>query len=175
MTAFDTAWDLVKAFYLDPGGEAGWMTELSSGVPERASVSHRNHEVKRPPIAAKTFGDRYHMGVNLAHPMFKYNDFRVERKYDEERDRHYGKRHYGMEPMSEEQMMQEAIKTLLHEQGHGMIEPLLSQERSRAFFAGELGDYFSPTPLLQREVGAMLMEGIPFKDHKEVLRRRGYL
>lgn len=115
------------------------------------------------------------MGVNLAHPMMKYKDFRTDRKYDSETDRNYTEDTYGMEPMSEDEMMQQAIKVLLHEQGHGMLEHLLDSERHRAFYAGELGDYYTPVPTLQGERGALLMEGIPFEDQEDVLRRRGYL
>lgn len=168
MTAFDTAWSLIKAFYLDPNDEmAGWRAAAPySGLGLRRK--------KRTPEKETSEG-KYRIGLNLAHPYYKYKDFSINPwTRDEERNIVEA----NTMSMNEDELIQRIIDTIVHEEGHQAIEAPLSAEAHRQYMEDESPyAYFSHfLPSTQtKERGAMLIEGIPLSEQRDVMERRGYL
>lgn len=162
--AFDRTWLLVKSFFLDPdlrdvAGYDQWMYQLPTvspgGMPRPEIVNYgkKNSE-----------GDTYYTHYNLAHPYFRNKDWNA--------------RDEGTVEMTEDEMIQRIIDTIVHEEGHAAIDPPLRQEAHEDWRNSEdenaaLG-WFQPSRQ-EHEAGAMLIEGIPFEEQRDVLRRRGYL
>lgn len=156
MTAFDRAWGLTKAFYLAPSSDlAGYHAEYPySELPYR--------DRKNVPMKNAKGGANYRVGINLAHPLFRYLDL--------DRGKSTGRE------MTEDERIQRIIDTIVHEEGHQAIkEPLYAEaymdymrdESPYAYFS-----HFLPDPSIE-EHGAMLVEGIPMSELSETMRRRG--
>lgn len=168
MSAFDEAWDITKAFYLDPNDEdAGWKAAWPySGL----GLRRKNRTPER-----ETSEGKYRVGLNLAHPYYKYKDFSINPwTRDEERNIVEA----NTTPMNEDEMIQRIIDTIVHEEGHHSIEAPLESEAYRQFRADESPyAYFSNflPSTHTKERGAMLIEGIPLSEQRDVMERRGYL
>ena len=172
---FDQSWDFMKSFYLDPKDPmtaryAPWQYQLPTvkpgGEPRPDIVDYAQRNVD---------GDKYYTAYNLASPYFRNKDWGMKSKRDvlgvRERD-------IGSIPMNEEEMIQRIIDTIVHEQGHAAIDPPLRSEAHEDWMNDEyeraqLSDFQPSTNT--HEAGAMLVEGIPFDQQADVLRRRGYL
>lgn len=175
MSAFNRSWDFMKSFYLDPKD------------PMTARYSQYRHTLPtvepggkpRPDILnygqKNAQGDTYYTAYNLANPYFHNKDWGFNSKRDV-----FGVREHdiGSIPMNEEEMIQRIIDTIVHEQGHAAIDPPLRSEAHEDWMNDEyeqaqLSDFQPSTNI--HEAGAMLIEGIPFDQQADVLRRRGYL
>ena len=157
MSVFDKAWDIVKAFYIDPDDkDAGWMAEYPY-----YGLSEKQKEITPE---KETSDGKYRVGLNLAHPFYRYKDY------------HYADG--GKTPMTEDEMIQRIIDTIVHEEGHHAIEaPLYSDAHKRFYESDDDYAYFSnfAPSRYKKEAGAMLIEGIPFSEQSKELERRGYM
>jgi hypothetical protein len=169
MSAFDTAWDLIKMpFYIDPkDDDAGWKaSEPYFGI----GLRRKNKTTER-----ETSDGKYRTGLNLAHPYYKFKNFSVNPWIRSEQGDIVEANN---EQMNEDEMIQRIIDTIVHEEGHHAIEGPLQTDAHAEFMADESPyAYFSNfLPSTQtKERGAMLVEGIPLSEQRDVMRRRGYL
>lgn len=162
--AFDRTWLLVKSFILDPDlRESAKYDPYTYQLP---TVSPGGEP--RPEILnygkTNSDGDEYYTYYNLAHPFFHNKDWTA--------------RDEGSVRMNEDEMIQRIIDTIVHEEGHAAIDPPLRTEayedwRNDPYERAALSD-FQPSRHTH-EAGAMLIEGIPFEEQRDLLERRGYL
>lgn len=162
---FERTWDLVlKSFILDPDlRDAAKYDPYTYQLP---TVSPGG--LPRPEIVnygkTNSVGDEYYTYYNLAHPFFRNKDWTA--------------RDEGSVEMTEDEMIQRIIDTIVHEEGHAAIDPPLRREAWEDWQNSEDEDarhgWFHPSKNTH-EAGAMLIEGIPFEEQRDVLRRRGYL
>ena len=170
MSAFDQSWDFMKSFYLDPKDPttaryAPYQYLLPTVKP------HKNWQLggkPRPDILnygkTNSIGDEYYTYYNLANPFFRIKDWDA--------------RDGGSVEMTEDEMIRRIIDTVVHEEGHAAIDPPLRHEAwedwQNSEDEGARHSWFQPSKHTH-EAGAMLIEGIPFDQQADVLRRRGYL
>ena len=166
MTAFDQAWGIAKDFYLGadhPHAEGGFMQRHE---PEdwqvEGSDNVRSKEGKEGP---------YWTGVNLAHPIFQYEDWQPPEDI-------FADFHYPEQRLDEDEMIRRIINTLVHEEGHEAILDPLNAEAHEDFFNSEdmnalYSRDFAPSNQVQ-EHGAMLIEGLSNPEIRAEMQRRGF-
>lgn len=145
-TLFDTAWDLLKDFY------HGTENPLEEGGKWVADGWKRNHNPDK----------YYYTGVNLNHPIYQFRDW-LKGKDD------------AKEKLTENEMIQRIIETIIHEEGHEAIFNPLKENMDLHFEdIGYEPKYYSEStpPTKQQEYGAMLVEGMQHDDIMAELRRR---
>jgi hypothetical protein len=166
VTAFDAAWSILKAdFYFggdlkngdERSREAAFHSRDRNWVPGKwpyteirwRDRSRKPEERERGPFPHYyATDDKYVTAVNLAHPLYSWDD--AGNRNEE----------LGGRRLSEDEMIQRIIESIMHEEGHEAIQ-----------------DEFSPRLLgdSENEYGAMLVEGMEHPAIMEELRRRGLL
>tara|TARA_R110002153_G_scaffold55813_6_gene154731 strand:- start:6400 stop:6927 length:528 start_codon:yes stop_codon:yes gene_type:complete len=175
MSAFGQSWDLMKSFYLDPNDSdtakyTKWQFQLptvSPGGKARPDITDYGQR--------GSDGEKYYTAYNLASPFFRNKDWGFNSKRDV-----FGINEFdeGSQEMTEDERIRRIIDTIVHEQGHAAIAPPLNSEAHENWMndpyeQAKLSDFQPSTNT--HEAGAMLIEGIPFDQQADVLRRRGYL
>ena len=175
MSVFDQSWDFMKSFYLDPNDST-----VATYTPYQYVLPTVEPGGKpRPDLLdygqKNAEGDTYYTAYNLANPYFHNKDWGLNSKRDV-----FGVREHdiGSIPMNEDEMIQRIVDTIVHEQGHAAIDPPLRSEAHEDWMndpyeQAQLSAFQPSTNT--HEAGAMLIEGIPFDQQADVLRRRGYL
>jgi len=104
----------------------------------------------------------YYTGVNLNHPIHQFKDWLKGKEAAKEK-------------MTENEMIQSILQTIMHEEGHQAVFNPLKENVDLEF--GDIGyepKYYSEStpPNRQQEYGAMLVEGKQHNDIMAELRRR---
>ena len=152
MTAFDTAWVLLKSdFYFgdnDPRKEGGFHS-TGGWTPYPGSKNLQSHK-------------GYITGVNLNHPIYHYKDWLGDREQN----------------LTDDERINRIIDTIVHEEGHQAIwKPLVETKDLEFEDVGYEPKYYSESypDDIPQEYGAMLIEGMRHPEIMDELRRRGYI
>ena len=152
MTAFDTAWSLLKSdFYFgdnDPRKEGGFHS-TGGWTPFSGSQNLQRHK-------------GYITGVNLNHPIYHYKDWSGDRE----------------QTLTEDERINRIIDTIIHEEGHEAIyHPLVETKRLEFEDVGYEPTYYSEAypSTKPQEYGAMLIEGMNHDEIMAELERRGII
>lgn len=152
MTAFDTAWSLLKSdFYFgdnDPRKEGGFHS-TGGWTPYSGSKNLQSHK-------------GYITGVNLNHPLYHYKDWSGDRE----------------QTLTEDERINRIIDTIVHEEGHQAIwKPLVETKDLEFEDVGYDPKYYSESypDTLPQEYGAMLIEGMNHDEIMAELQRRNII
>ena len=175
MSSFEQSWSLMKNFYIDPNdSNTARVDRWRFGIPSASLGGPPRPEIVRHGKKGSD-GEKYYTSYNLASPYFRNKDWGHNSKTDK-----FGITEFdeGSQEMTEDERIRRIIDTIVHEEGHAAIDPPLRAEAHEdwmndSYEQAKLSDFQPSTNT--HEAGAMLVEGIPFDQQADVLRRRGYL